>query len=182
MLKTLLKIFGWVFKGMMYIGVYASAFAIMIVTIPIWVPIALIYTAIKEKCSGKFTREMTGHQYEAYCAHKLRERGYKHLSVTPGSGDFGADVIGYDRRGRKVCFQCKKHEKPVGVSAVQEVLAAKYYYKADKAAVVTTSTFTPAARKLAKSGGVELIEKFYDIWPRKQHWVDEIEEIDAMID
>lgn len=107
-----------------------------------------------------YSSTMSGQEYELYCAKRLGREGYRNLSLTPDSGDFGADIIGYNRKGQKVCFQCKKYESSVGVSAVQEVLSAKVYYNADKAVVLTTSTFTPAARKLAKSGNVELIETY----------------------
>lgn len=107
-----------------------------------------------------YSPTMSGQEYELYCAKRLGREGFHNLSLTPDSGDFGADIIGYNRNGQKVCFQCKKYESSVGVSAVQEVLAAKVYYNADRAAVLTTSTFTPAARKLAKSGNVELIERY----------------------
>lgn len=105
--------------------------------------------------------EMTGLEYESYVAAKLRTMGYKNVSVTPGSGDYGADVIGYDKNGVKICFQCKKHQGTVGVSAVQEVIAAKAYYGCEKAVVITTATFTPNARNLAEKAGVKLISNFY---------------------
>ncbi len=105
--------------------------------------------------------EMSGLEYESYVAAKLRTMGYNNVSVTSGSGDYGADVIGYDKNGVKTCFQCKKYQGTVGVSAVQEVIAAKAYYGCEKAVVITTATFTPNARNLAEKAGVKLISNFY---------------------
>lgn len=105
--------------------------------------------------------EMSGLEYESYVAAKLRTMGYKNVSVTPGSGDYGADVIGYDKNGVKTCFQCKKYQGAVGVSAVQEIIAAKAYYGCEKAVVITTAIFTPNARNLAEKAGVKLISNFY---------------------
>lgn len=105
--------------------------------------------------------EMTGLEYEAYVASRLKKMGYKNISVTSGSGDYGADVIAYDIKGNKTCFQCKKYQGSVGVSAVQEIIAAKTYYNCVKAIVVTTATFTNNAKKLAEKAGVSLIEHFY---------------------
>jgi restriction system protein len=44
----------------------------------------------------------------------------------------------------------------VGVSAIQEIHAAKSFYGADEAWVVASSSFTKAATKLASSAGVQL--------------------------
>lgn len=125
-----------------------------------WVYRNLLKKSTPKPSAVYYGERMTGLEYEHYCAKRLALEGFSNLVVTSGSGDYGADIIGYDLKGRKICFQCKKHESSVGVSAVQEVLAAKVYYNADRAAVLTTSTFTPAARKLAKSGNVELIERY----------------------
>jgi hypothetical protein len=57
---------------------------------------------------------------------------------------------------KKIVVQCKRSVSPVGISAVQEVLGARSHYGADEAWVVTDSTFTPAAQRLAKSARVRL--------------------------
>lgn len=44
----------------------------------------------------------------------------------------------------------------VGVEAVQQIIAAKQYYKANHAMVVTNNIFTPAAKKMANQTKVEL--------------------------
>lgn len=56
-------------------------------------------------------------------------------------------------------MQCKRYKGKVGISAVQEVLGAKGYYKADKAMVITNSYFTPNAIKLANANDVELWDR-----------------------
>jgi restriction system protein len=53
--------------------------------------------------------------------------------------------------------QCKKYSKPVGNKAVQEVVAGMKYYGANKGAVISTSGFTPSARKLASANNIALI-------------------------
>lgn len=100
---------------------------------------------------------MDGHQYEYVVADFLKAKGYHGVKVTKGSGDFGVDVIA-TKHGAKYAVQCKLYSSPVGVSAVQEVVAGKAYYGCTEAMVVTNSTFTSAAEKLAKSNGVILID------------------------
>jgi restriction system protein len=133
-----------------------------LIGMPLVAPVAIgkaVADSVKE-CSRKYDEGMSGIEYEKYVASRLLRRGFKKAEVTPGSGDFGADIVGKDKHGRKVCVQCKKYQGSVGVSAVQEVIAATRYYKCDYGMVITTSTFTPAAKKMAAQTGVILEEGF----------------------
>jgi hypothetical protein len=57
---------------------------------------------------------------------------------------------------KKIVVQAKKYQGNVPNSAIQEIVAAKYHYNAEKAIVVTDSSFTPSATELALSNSVEL--------------------------
>ncbi len=61
------------------------------------------------------------------------------------------------KNGRRVVIQCKKHAQPVGNKAVQEVTAARIYFDAHRAAVVSNASYTPAARALSEKTGVLLL-------------------------
>lgn len=116
----------------------------------------------KEKTEADITLEnMSGYDFERLVAYKLKEAGYTDVKVTPKSGDFGADIIAYSN-GMKVCVQCKKYSKPVGVKAVQEVIAAMSYYNCEAAAVVSTGAYTEQAWDLARRAGVSLMT-IYDV-------------------
>lgn len=103
---------------------------------------------------------MTGHQFEHFVAEVFRGNGWK-AQVTPGSGDYGVDVVltGPNPVGRtvRVAVQVKMHASAVGPKAVQEVHTGKAMHRCDEAWVVTGSTFTPAAVRLAAVNGVRLI-------------------------
>lgn len=101
----------------------------------------------------------TGLEYERYVAQSLKTSGCENVEVTPASGDFGADII-FRKNGAKVCAQCKLYSKPVGISAVQEVIGAKAHYKCAAAMVITNSTYTDAAQQLAKENAVILVDEF----------------------
>ena len=103
-------------------------------------------------------KNMTGQQFEEYCAGFLKKRGFKKVRITKASGDQGVDILA-KRRGRTYAIQCKLYRKPVGNSAVQEAYAGMQYYGCDRALVMTNSTFTKGARELAESTGVELWEE-----------------------
>ena len=128
----------------------------------IWVVIVVLFTFIWSLIKFPFVllglgrAPVSGHEYEYMVAKYLRKHGYHGVSVTKASGDFGADVIA--KKGfKKYAVQCKYYSSPVGVAAVQEVTAAKAHYGCNAAMVVTNSTFTPAARKLAEENNVKLM-------------------------
>jgi restriction system protein len=98
---------------------------------------------------------MTGKHFELYVRDQLIARGYKNVETTRASGDMGADLI-VRQNGKVIVVQCKRYGGAVGIKAVQEVLGAKSYYGADEAWVVTDSTFTLAAKRLARSAKVSL--------------------------
>lgn len=99
---------------------------------------------------------LTPIQYEQYIASYVQKHGFKNVRATRASGDFGADVLCEDADGHRICIQCKHYNKPVGVKAIQEVIAAKEYYKCDRAWVCASNTYTPAACEMAAKTGVEL--------------------------
>lgn len=101
---------------------------------------------------------MQGLEYERAVANYLFEHGYKNVSVTKGSGDYGVDVIAH--KGKcKYAVQCKLYSTPVGIAAVQEAVSGKAIYGCTDAMVVTNSTFTSAAKKLAAANDVMLLEQ-----------------------
>ncbi|MGM0828081.1 MAG: restriction endonuclease [Bacillota bacterium] len=100
---------------------------------------------------------MDGIAFEQYLKPVFERQGY-FATVTQGSGDYGADLI--LRKGRKkYVVQAKRYSSNIGVSAVQQVVAAVKYYKAHGAIVVTNQYFTPAAVQLAEVNGVRLIDR-----------------------
>lgn len=100
---------------------------------------------------------MTGEEFEYFLCTYFKELGYK-AKTTPMVNDYGADVIA-SKDGEKIVIQAKRYKENVGIKAVQEVIGAREYYKADKAIVITSSYFTPNAKNLAQSGNVELWDR-----------------------
>lgn len=84
------------------------------------------------------------------------------MEVTPPTGDYGADIVAYDNKGQKWVIQCKRYTGKVNNKAVQEAVAAKAHYKAERAAVMTNSRLTEKARQLAFGNAVELFEGLSD--------------------
>lgn len=98
---------------------------------------------------------MSGEEFEEYLQAFFQGGGYRAV-LTPNGPDFGADLI-LERDRKRTVVQAKHWiERDVGVSAVQEVHAAKAHYNADHALVVAVASFTQQAVDLAKSCQVEL--------------------------
>jgi restriction system protein len=93
--------------------------------------------------------DLEGHDFELYCAQLLKEQGFYDVHVTPGSRDFGADILCF-RDGVSYAVQCKRYDHPVGIFAVQEVYAARDYYDCMVGVVMTNSVFTEPAEKMAE--------------------------------
>lgn len=91
--------------------------------------------------------------FEAYVAELCRRDGCTKVVVSGGSGDLGADVIGYLADGRKLVVQCKKYapHRSVPSQDMQKFVGtARLEHGADVALFVTTCrTFTKAALGLA---------------------------------
>jgi len=99
-------------------------------------------------------RDLSGYDFEEYLKNLFELLGYTAIQ-TSLSGDQGADLI-LSKDDEKIVVQAKKYEGKVSNKAVQEVAAAKNYYEADKAMIVTNSSFTKSAIELAFSNDVEL--------------------------
>lgn len=103
----------------------------------------------------KDINEMEGHDFEYYCADILQKKGFSHIEVTPGSGDYGIDIIAY-KDGLKYGIQCKRYSSTVGWHAVEEAMTGSKYYGCDIAVVMTNSVFSKQAIEGAERVGVRL--------------------------
>lgn len=104
----------------------------------------------------QWTSATSGAQFEDHVAHLVRSAGLP-VIMTATTGDWGVDLI-VGQRPNRVAVQCKWRSRPVGSSAVQEVVAGAPMHDCTKTVVVTNHEFTPAARKLAERHGCELVD------------------------
>lgn len=104
------------------------------------------------------TDGMEGHEFESYCADLLRKNGFVNVSVTPGSGDQGVDVIA-EKEGVRYAVQCKCYSSALGNTPVQEVCAGKSMYNCHVGVVMTNNYFTAGAKQLAEKNGILLWDR-----------------------
>lgn len=83
--------------------------------------------------------------------------GYK-ARTTSKTNDYGADIV-LNKNGSTIVVQAKRWDSKVGIEAVQQIIGAKGYYKANTCKVVTNNYFTANAKNLAVSSNVELWDR-----------------------
>lgn len=91
-----------------------------------------------------------GRDFEEVCAGILTAHGYEKVELTPASGDYGVDIFAV-KDHVTWAFQCKYYSNPVGPHAVQEVYSGRDYYHCMVGVVMTNSTFTKNAVRLAEA-------------------------------
>ncbi|MFY9299638.1 MAG: restriction endonuclease [Candidatus Nitrosotenuis sp.] len=101
--------------------------------------------------------KMSGRDFEVFLESLFKKMGYT-ATVTKGSGDQGADLI-IEKLGQKEVVQSKKSQNKISNKAVQEIGTAVKHYDADRGIVVTNNFFHDSAIELAKSNGIELIDR-----------------------
>ena len=99
--------------------------------------------------------------FERLSQRLLRECGFTQVEVTGRSGDGGIDGKGVMRLGGlinfQVVFQCKRYSGTVGSGTVRDFRGAMIG-RADKGLVITTGTFSRAARAEAIRDGAPAID------------------------
>ncbi len=104
---------------------------------------------------------LTASAFERFAQRLLREAGFQDVTVTGKSGDGGIDGVGLLQVNPlvsfKVLFQCKKYSGSVTPSHVRD-FRGSMQGRADKGIIISTGTFTPAAREEATRDGAPPIE------------------------
>jgi restriction system protein len=104
---------------------------------------------------NRFSR-LKPREFEELIRELFIKMGYN-ASLTPYISDFGADIIA-KKEMDVIVIQVKKYkpDHKVGRVDVQKVLGSTFKYKANKAILITTSSFTDEAREQARDAPIEL--------------------------
>jgi HJR/Mrr/RecB family endonuclease len=100
---------------------------------------------------------LNGPDFEKLLYRLYEAMGYS-VQLSGKVGDQGGDLI-VTKNQERILIQAKRYTGSVGNEAVQEAVAARNHYDCNKAAVVTTGSFTKGAIELAKTNNVELISR-----------------------
>ncbi len=101
---------------------------------------------------------MTGIEFERYCACILSKNKYTDIKFTPATGDHGIDILA-EKDGITYAIQCKCYSSNIGNSAIQQAHTGKSLYHKDIAVVMTNRYFTQQAIEEAKSLGIKLWDR-----------------------
>lgn len=107
------------------------------------------------------TAGMTGRQFEERIRLLLEQDGCEDVRIVGGAGDRGADLTAISPYGDRIVVQCKRYKagNPVRDPEMQRFLGtARPVHNAAIPLFVTTSRYTPAARRLAREHGIVLVD------------------------
>jgi hypothetical protein len=98
-------------------------------------------------------------QFEEFIGLLFKSMGYA-VTNLPYIGDYGADLL-VKRNGESIVVQVKKYGlgHSVGAPEIQKTLGSIWKYKASRAVLVTTSTFTSKAYEQANGAPIELWDR-----------------------
>ena len=100
---------------------------------------------------------LTPYEFEDMVAEMYRCKGWQDVSTTSKSADKGRDVVGINKKGKKVYVEVKKHQKNVGRPVIQKLHSIMVMHEITKGIVVTTSDFTPGAIEYARKAKISLM-------------------------
>lgn len=100
---------------------------------------------------------MNGTDFEYYIAQLLVERGCDNVSLTE-KYDYGVDIVA-EKDGIRWGIQVKRHSGLVKAAAVRQVVTGLRLYDCDRAMVITNSTFSNVAQRLAAGNDCVLIDR-----------------------
>lgn len=109
-------------------------------------------------CTEYSFDNLSGAEFEDWCAQLLKKNGYINVRVTKASGDQGVDILA-EKNEIKYAIQCKCYSSYLGNSPIQEVHAGKSMYNCHVGVVMTNQHFTSGAKELAKATDVLLWDR-----------------------
>lgn len=100
---------------------------------------------------------MDGLDFELYVARLLEKQGFKRVSLTERY-DMGVDIVA-EKDGERWGVQVKRYNGLVKAAAIRQVVTALNFYGCQRAMVITNSTYSNVACRLATSNGCILINR-----------------------
>lgn len=116
------------------------------------------------KYSDIFMKQ-TPHEFESFVAQVLEEKFGGETHVTVGSGDYGVDIE-HRRSDGLYLGQVKCEKNNLSFNPIALIHSNMVKRNAVGGYVITTSDFTPGAKKYARGLGIELIDgvSLVDMW------------------
>lgn len=109
--------------------------------------------------------DISPRQFEELVSSVFKNMGYE-IQMTPVTKDGGYDIVASKHIAtglspQKYIIECKRYSRPVGADVVRRLAGAQQISDADRAILVTTSSFTKEAKDEAKKFRLDLAD--YDM-------------------
>lgn len=100
---------------------------------------------------------MSGLDFELYVIDLLKENGFRNVTLTE-KYDMGVDIVA-NKDGVRWGIQVKRYSGLVKASAVRQVVTALNFYNCDRSMVITNSSYSNVAQRLASINGCVLVDR-----------------------
>jgi restriction system protein len=122
-------------------------------------PLRLSWEILQRRHSLRFQKidAMDGLDFERYVAALLRANGYRKVSLTERY-DFGVDIMA-EKDGIRWGIQAKRYSGLVKADAVRQLVTGLKVYGCDRAMVITNSTYSTVACRLAEANDCVLVDR-----------------------
>ena len=155
-LFSTILIAGTVYTYWEYID-YAIVVILAVVAVKLAIKITKVVRNMTRNLRLRDVDSMDGITFEQYVAQLLMERGYINVSLTE-QYDYGVDIIA-EKDGICWGIQAKRYSGLVKAAAVRQVVTGLRLYGCDRAMVITNSTYSNVARRLAEGNDCILIDR-----------------------
>lgn len=136
---------------------YGVAFALTLYVIMLLVRFSRFVRRILVNRSLSQVDGMDGIEFEGYIADVLKQQGYTNIRFTE-KYDYGVDIIA-TKNGVRWGIQVKRYSGLVKADAVRQVVTGLRVYGCDREMVITNSTFSRVAQRLAASNHCILVDR-----------------------
>lgn len=136
---------------------YAIMAILAVFVIKLTIKLTKVICSMSQNLRLRDVDSMDGTTFEHYIAQLLIERSYVNVSLTERY-DYGVDIIA-EKDGIRWGIQAKRYSGPVKAAAVRQVVTGLRLYGCDRAMVITNSTFSNVAKRLAEGNDCILIDR-----------------------
>jgi restriction system protein len=102
-------------------------------------------------------QKLTPEEFEELVTKLFISQGHQAKRVG-GQGDHGIDIKVLSKNGEKWIVQCKRWNGSIGEPTVRDLYGVLYHMNADRAALITSGTFTNQARTWAEGKPFDLVD------------------------
>jgi HJR/Mrr/RecB family endonuclease len=133
-------------------------------------------------------QDMEPRDFEEFVAKLLERLGYSDIRLTSHTQDYGADIVCADREEQSTIVEVKRYDvgNKIGNRRIRDLIGALDYYSAEHAIFVTTSDYTPEARKQAESSesielwsGEDLEKRIGQAFPSQDSVAEVLESLES---